>query len=70
MIDTGTLTDGQIGAAFQALLGIEPREADVAVVRMLGGTVEVLAEFLWDHWMGEPETPTLEQVKTRVEAVT
>ena len=60
----GRLTDQQITNVFAALLGIAPRAADLAVLRVMkpdGVTVKALAEYLWDHRMGEPDEPTLVQ---------
>jgi hypothetical protein len=56
------LTDQQVTAAFVAVVGTDPRPADLAVVRSLGGTAQDVAEYLWDHWMGEPLQPTLAEV--------
>ncbi len=60
------LTNAQIADVFDIVIGVQARGADVQVVQALGGTAEVLAEYLWDHWMGEPDEPTLEQVLTAV----
>lgn len=62
-----TLTEEQIQKGFLACIGMEPRVADVAIVQQMGGTSEVLAEYIWDHWMGEPETPTAEKVQEYIE---
>lgn len=45
------------------LTGRMPKEADISVVNVLAmdgpgsdeDWVSVLAEYYWDHWMGEPE---------------
>ncbi len=50
-----TLTVDQISEVFNRLLGINPRQADVQMIAILGGTREVLADYLWDHWLGEPD---------------
>ncbi len=60
------LTDEQIDLAFEHVLGIKPREGDRQVVRMLGGTANVLADYIWDHWLGEPETATIAEVEAAV----
>jgi hypothetical protein len=38
--------------------GWEPRSCDVAVVMQMGGTIKALAEYLWDHILGEPHSPS------------
>lgn len=67
--EAGLLRDEQIEVAFEAALRFRPRPADVAVVKMLGGTVEVLAEYVWDHWLGEPTSPTPEALAERMREV-
>lgn len=57
------LTDEQIREAFARVVGMQARAADVQVVQTLGGTVDVLAEYIWDHWMGEPEHPKAKDVE-------
>lgn len=54
------LGPGEAEEAFGAVTGSSPRAADLAVVASLGNTRGVLAEYVWDHWFGEPEdlTPT------------
>jgi hypothetical protein len=66
-----TLTDQQVIAVFEALLGCPPRAADLAVLRLLnpsGLTVEDLAGYIHDHWLGSPDEPTIEQVEAAVHA--
>lgn len=60
------LTSEQINKAFIAIVGIPARAADIGVVEMLGATDSVLAEYLWDHWMGEPDSPTVTQIRRAV----
>ena len=52
------VNEAQIKEAFRFTMGVEPRGADYAAVQALGSTDEALAEYIWDHWMGEPEYPT------------
>lgn len=59
------LTNEQIILAFTKVLGHPPRSADLVVV--MSGSVDDLAEYLWDHWMGGPNEPTLADVKAQVE---
>lgn len=57
------------------------RKADLEAVRLLSGNprdraevearwVQNMGEYLWDHIMGEPTKPTLEQVISRVRKLT
>jgi len=36
------------------------------VLRHMGATVENLALMIWDHWLGEPDEPSLQQVTYRI----
>lgn len=60
------MTRDQIETAFISVLGIEPRKADVAIIEMMGATPEMMAEYLWDHWMGEPEDVSEDDVLARI----
>ena len=60
------LSDEQVHTAFTAVLGFQARAADLGILRAMGGTPEVLAEYIWDHWLGEPEEPTAEQILAAV----
>lgn len=69
---TATITDQQVVVVFEALLGCSPRAADLAVLHTLapsGLTATDLALYIFDHWLGEPGEPTLEQVATAVREV-
>jgi hypothetical protein len=63
------LSEQQIRTAFEACVGLPSREADVQLVLLLGATSEALAEYIWDHWLGEPEQPTLEDLRTKIESL-
>ena len=63
------LTGDQIADVFAIVIGVQARRADVQVVQSLGGTPQVLAEYIWDHWMGEPDEPTQQQVLAAVNYV-
>lgn len=63
------VTDEQITAAFQEILEMDPRPADLAILKMMGATPEVVADYLWDHMMGEPDEPTLDAVTEVVERI-
>ena len=64
---SGTLSEADISAGFRAVLGIEPRVSDVQVVQLLGGTRGALAEYIWDHFLGEPESPSLDELQTALD---
>ena len=60
------MTEQEIAAAFEMLLGYPPRSADLALLRVIcpsGVTVADLADYIWDHHLGEPDEPSLEQVE-------
>ena len=63
------LTGDQIADVFDIVIGVQARRANVQVVQTLGGPPEVLAEYIWDHWMGEPDEPTQQQVLVAVNYV-
>jgi hypothetical protein len=61
---------------FMTILGTPPREADTQLIlAMTGGTESTedishaIGSFLWDHWMGEPESPTEGQVVKLIKAL-
>lgn len=63
------LPGAQIAVVFAVVIGVQARPADVQVVQSLGGTPQVLAEYIWDHWMGEADEPTQQQVLVAVNYV-
>ena len=56
------MTNEQITNAFEAVLGIPPRQADLMVLQIMGTDSEAVAEYIWDHWLGEPDEPSFEAV--------
>lgn len=60
------LTDKELEIAFVMTVGIAPRGADVAVLDTLGRDAGSVAEYLWDHWLGEPDSPTADELKVRI----
>ena len=60
------ITDEQIKQVFNHFFELDPRQADLSVIEMLGMTDSALAEYIWDHWMGEPDEPTMEQVHAAI----
>mgnify|MGYP001617756092 CR=1 FL=1 len=63
------MTEEQIKIAFNAVLGIDPRAADIQVIQRFGNDIDTLVDMLWDHWMGEPKTPTRAAGKREVTRV-
>lgn len=33
---------------------------------IMGRTPEMVAEYIWDHWMGEPEEPSCEDIEAQI----
>lgn len=59
------ITEAQIEALFEALMGVPARRADVLALQAMapeGVTVHDFAEYLWDHWMSEPDDLPVEDV--------
>jgi len=52
---TGPMSPEAIGDAFLQCVGYPPRTADLQVLEMLGKDPETVADYIWDHHMGEPE---------------
>jgi hypothetical protein len=64
------MTAAQTRAAFIAVLGMEPRQADLEVLELVepgGVTAGGLAAYIWDHWLGEPNEPSEAEVLTAIE---
>ena len=59
------MSDDQIVKGFEAM-GWSPRMADIMMVKLTGANVEGLAEYIWDHILGEPDHPSLEQVESAI----
>jgi hypothetical protein len=71
MTATTPLTDQQVTVVFARLLGMPPRATDLAVLQTLSPdlTAVDLTLYLWDHVLGEPDEPTLEDVAAAVREV-
>lgn len=69
MAPDDVLTDDEIRAVLQAATGYEPRLCDVAIIRTMGGTADATADLIWDHWFGEPRTPSRAKVLRAVRGV-
>lgn len=65
--EPGTINASTIEDCFQMLFGIKARHVEIQVCE--GKGVDLLADVLWDHWMGEPENPSLSLVTSFVQAV-
>lgn len=63
------LSEHEIKKAFMFVVGIVPREADMALLMQFGSTPQDVAEYLWDHWMGEPDEPTVEEVEGMINQI-
>jgi hypothetical protein len=63
------LSDTRIAAVFNALLGMSPRQVDIQVVPLMGATPHSVAEYIWDHWLGEPEEPTVEYLEREIDRI-
>lgn len=57
------ITVEEVKYLFDYALGFPPREADVALMVAIGLTLGNLTDYLWDHWMGEPDEPSVESVE-------
>jgi hypothetical protein len=56
-------------AVFKVLLGMSPREVDIQVVPLLGATPVNLAEYICEHWLGEPDEPTLKCIEQETDRI-
>ena len=65
---------------FKYTLGIQFRIADLSIIEMMAGDIRsmedlrktyipTIAEYMWDHFMGEPEEPSLELVEQFCHAI-
>ena len=66
---TDVLSEQQIIKVFEEIIGFPPRQADLALLSMLGNDVSTLAQYLWDHWMSEPDEPNQEEVENLIRAL-
>lgn len=66
---------------FSHILGIKPRIVDYAVIESMANDIEniadlklryipAVAEIIWDHFLGEPEEPCLEDITKACLALT
>ena len=49
--------------------GMSSREVDVQVLRLMGATPHNVAEYIWDHWLGEPDEPTVECIEQEIDRI-
>lgn len=60
----------RVRSAMAVAFAYELREADAMVISTFSRTARGIAEYVWDHLMGEPEVPSLEDVeKTLIRAL-
>jgi hypothetical protein len=64
-----SLSEIQIAAVFDVLLGMSPREVDIQVLRLMGARPDSVAEYIWDHWLGEPDEPTVECIEQEIDRI-
>jgi hypothetical protein len=64
-----SLSEIQIAAVFNALLGMSPRAIDIQVLRLQGATPDHVAEYIWDHWLSEPDEPTIECIEQEINRI-
>lgn len=57
------LTEGQMARVWNRAFGMNPRVADYGAVKVMGDTENALADYIWDHMLGEPDNPTIGKVK-------
>jgi hypothetical protein len=66
---------------FKYTLGIQFRMADLSIIEMMASDIRsmeelretyipTVAEYMWDHFMGEPDEPSLELVEQFCHAIT
>lgn len=65
---------------FTNIFGYTFRHADLAVIEAMSPEIKtvkdlkseyvpIVAEYVWDHWMGEPEDPQLQDVQQMCEVI-
>lgn len=63
------MTPDQITLVFEAILGMLPRAADLAMLNLLGCDPDTVADYIWDHMLGEPDSPTRDDVLARIQTL-
>ena len=59
----------QTSRIFKLIFGVPPRAADLEIIAALGGTVDAVADYIWDHHLGEPDVPSWFQVQRAVQVI-
>jgi hypothetical protein len=59
----------QTSRIFKLILGVSPGAADLEIIAALGGTVDAVADYIWDHHLGEPDVPSSFQVQRAVQVI-
>lgn len=62
------MTREQFDLVWRTMFDMPVREADYQVVQYLPGgrTPANVAEYIWDHWLGEPEDVTPAGIEDRI----
>lgn len=55
---TTAITRDTLVDAFVYWTGLPPRNADVALIAVMGRTVENTAQYIWDHVLLKPDNPS------------
>ena len=63
------LSHDQITFVFEAILGMLPRAADLALLDLLGCDTDTVADYIWDHMLGEPDSPTRDDVLAQIQTL-
>jgi hypothetical protein len=67
--DPNQLSDDDIDRVFVALFGFPARSADKMILQQMGRDRDTLANFVWDHWLGEPDEPSEQRVRQDIEEI-
>ena len=69
-----------ISKIFEISLGIVPRQTDIAVCVLMSdreargqqginNLIEVTCDYIHDHWMGEPEEPSVSEMRNIIKPI-
>lgn len=63
------MTHDQITFIFETIFSMRPRAADLAVLSVIGTDPDTVADYIWDHMLGEPDSPTRDDVLARIQTL-
>lgn len=63
------LSHDQITLIFETIFSMRPRAADLAMLDLLGRDPDTVADYIWDHMLGEPDSPTRDEVLARIQTL-